>query len=359
MNRAIPRTAAKLRIDAPVFKLILIRQMILSVHRVMMTGKIFVHCSDCLIIVDMKNTLRFSSLLLIAAFALFSCTQPPKVEPSGNAEIDSLQNAIAQRDSMISGIGRAFQKIDSNLAIMRELEDDVMSELNKGGGRSLNSIRGTVDSLRYLMSLNSAEINALDDSFNSDTQIGEVLSQIISTMRDKILISNLRTAELQKDLETLGKDFANLFDEYIMAEFQRMTLEENIVIIEESASKVQDSLRGNMETMEAEMEALRDDQFKGFVVAGNTQDLIDKGILQDGGDMSNAVDIDRVDRRYFREANIIDMNVLVFASKKISLASNHPEGSYSITTEGGRSSLKISDKNAFWKDTRYVVVVTD
>ena len=67
----------------------------------------------------------------------------------------------------------------------------------------------------------------------------------------------------------------------------------------------------------------------------------------------------KVDSRKFTKIDIRkNKEINLSTTKQIKLVSLHPEGSYSIEiNKFGSKTLKIKDPDAFWKQTRYLVVV--
>ena len=91
----------------------------------------------------------------------------------------------------------------------------------------------------------------------------------------------------------------------------------------------------------------------GFYVLGTQSELKKMGVL-----LKKKVN-PKVDSRKFTKIDIRkNKEINLSTTKQIKLVSLHPEGSYSIEiNKFGSKTLKIKDPDAFWKQTRYLVVV--
>lgn len=297
----------------------------------------------------------YTLVFVVLISGLFSCSSDEKPNSDLQVKIDSLTSVVAQRDSLIKGISETFAAIDSNMVVMRDIEAVLIAEMNKGKAKNVGVIRTHVDSLKMIMAANSARIESLETNLDVESEMGEVLVNIIGSMKEKILLSNIRLAELQTELATLGKDFANLFDEFIQAEFQRMTLEENVNQMENQNK----DLESDLAEMEAKMKEMEEEKFKGFIAHGPKKDLIEKGMLEKGGLFQTKSFIDKVDKSLFTEVDVRNTNELSFPSGKIKLSTTHPKDSYEIVEGDTKSKIKIKDQSEFWKISKYVIVITD
>lgn len=91
----------------------------------------------------------------------------------------------------------------------------------------------------------------------------------------------------------------------------------------------------------------------GFYVLGTQSELKKMGVL-----LKKKVN-PKVDSRKFTKIDIRkNKEINLSTTKQIKLVSLHPETSYSIEiNKFGSKTLKIKDPDAFWKQTRYLVVV--
>ncbi len=123
---------------------------------------------------------------------------------------------------------------------------------------------------------------------------------------------------------------------------------------------VNDSLKQELGVMSDEMIAKQEviEQQEstinaGYYTMGTQSELKKAGVLvkKKVSPKINAKKFTRIDIYKNRE---IELNT----AKKIKLASSHPENSYSIEpNKFGVKILKIKDPNAFWKQSRYLVIV--
>ena len=121
-----------------------------------------------------------------------------------------------------------------------------------------------------------------------------------------------------------------------------------------------DSLLQQIDEINVQMEAKQDviDEQDatinaGYYVLGTQSELKKSGIL-----VKKKVN-PKVDARKFTKIDIRKNKELdLKTTKNVKLASLHPENSYTIeVNKFGSRTLKIKDPNAFWKQTRYLVIV--
>ena len=91
----------------------------------------------------------------------------------------------------------------------------------------------------------------------------------------------------------------------------------------------------------------------GFYVFGTQSELKKSGILLKKK-VNPKVDTKKFTKIDIRKNKEIDLST----TRKVKLVSLHPESSYSIeVNKFGSKTLKIKDPSAFWKQTRYLVIV--
>jgi Txe/YoeB family toxin of Txe-Axe toxin-antitoxin module len=98
-----------------------------------------------------------------------------------------------------------------------------------------------------------------------------------------------------------------------------------------------------------------------YFIVGNSKDLRDKNIItKEGGfigiGQSKQLKPD-FNEDYFTRIDIRNKTTIEIPGKKVEVVSTHPPESYSISGEGDARILTISDYNAFWKSSKYLVVV--
>ena len=292
----------------------------------------------------MKN--RFLTLSLIAGVLFLSASC----------------NKIAEKSSLYKNL-RA--EADS-LAVEAEMRNADLVDICK----TIDDVVAGLDNIKdeeRTLALQSAEI-AVDDE--AKVQAAENLKTIVlSIERYKQQIANLEKKlklqpaqfratinSLKKSLE--GKELAieELSYELGMQASVLDSIRARVVDLE----LTNDSLLQQIDEINVQMEAKQDviDEQDatinaGYYVVGTQSELKKSGIL-----VKKKVN-PKVDARKFTKIDVRrNREFDLKTTKNVKLASLHPENSYTIeVNKFGSRTLKIKDPNAFWKQTRYLVIV--
>lgn len=82
-------------------------------------------------------------------------------------------------------------------------------------------------------------------------------------------------------------------------------------------------------------------------------DLKEEKILVNGEVLKS----DKFNKRYFTKIDIRNTKEIALDSKKAKVLTSHPANSYTLTTgSNGHLVLKITNTNAFWSMSKYLVV---
>ncbi|MBQ7388730.1 MAG: hypothetical protein IJW01_05130 [Paludibacteraceae bacterium] len=292
----------------------------------------------------MKN--RFLTLSLIAGVLFLSASC----------------NKIAEKSSLYKNL-RA--EADS-LAVEAEMRNADLVDICK----TIDDVVAGLDNIKdeeRTLALQSAEI-AVDAE--AKVQAAENLKTIVlSIERYKQQIANLekklklQPAQFRATINSLKK---SLEEKELAIEELSYELGMQASVLDSIRARVvdlelaNDSLLQQIDEINVQMEAKQDviDEQDatinaGYYVLGTQSELKKSGIL-----VKKKVN-PKVDARKFTKIDIRKNKELdLKTTKNVKLASLHPENSYTIeVNKFGSRTLKIKDPNAFWKQTRYLVIV--
>lgn len=292
----------------------------------------------------MKN--RFLTLSLIAGVLFLSASC----------------NKIAEKSSLYKNL-RA--EADS-LAVEAEMRNADLVDICK----TIDDVVAGLDNIKdeeRALALQSAEI-AVDAE--AKVQAAENLKTIVlSIERYKQQIANLekklklQPAQFRATINSLKK---SLEEKELAIEELSYELGMQASVLDSIRARVvdlelaNDSLLQQIDEINVQMEAKQDviDEQDatinaGYYVLGTQSELKKSGIL-----VKKKVN-PKVDARKFTKIDIRKNKELdLKTTKNVKLASLHPENSYTIeVNKFGSRTLKIKDPNAFWKQTRYLVIV--
>ncbi len=292
----------------------------------------------------MKN--RFLTLSLIAGVLFLSASC----------------NKIAEKSSLYKNL-RA--EADS-LAVEAEMRNADLVDICK----TIDDVVAGLDNIKdeeRTLALQSAEI-AVDAE--AKVQAAENLKTIVlSIERYKQQIANLekklklQPAQFRATINSLKK---SLEEKELAIEELSYELGMQASVLDSIRARVvdleltNDSLLQQIDEINVQMEAKQDviDEQDatinaGYYVVGTQSELKKSGIL-----VKKKVN-PKVDARKFTKIDVRrNREFDLKTTKNVKLASLHPENSYTIeVNKFGSRTLKIKDPNAFWKQTRYLVIV--
>ena len=271
-------------------------------------------------------------------------------------------NKIAEKSSLYKNL-RA--EADS-LAVEAEMRNADLVDICK----TIDDVVAGLDNIKdeeRTLALQSAEI-AVDAE--AKVQAAENLKTIVlSIERYKQQIANLekklklQPAQFRATINSLKK---SLEEKELAIEELSYELGMQASVLDSIRARVvdlelaNDSLLQQIDEINVQMEAKQDviDEQDatinaGYYVLGTQSELKKSGIL-----VKKKVN-PKVDARKFTKIDIRKNKELdLKTTKNVKLASLHPENSYTIeVNKFGSRTLKIKDPNAFWKQTRYLVIV--
>ena len=292
----------------------------------------------------MKN--RFLTLSLIAGVLFLSASC----------------NKIAEKSSLYKNL-RA--EADS-LAVEAEMRNADLVDICK----TIDDVVAGLDNIKdeeRTLALQSSEI-AVDAE--AKVQAAENLKTIVlSIERYKQQIANLekklklQPAQFRATINSLKK---SLEEKELAIEELSYELGMQASVLDSIRARVvdleltNDSLLQQIDEINVQMEAKQDviDEQDatinaGYYVVGTQSELKKSGIL-----VKKKVN-PKVDARKFTKIDVRrNREFDLKTTKNVKLASLHPENSYTIeVNKFGSRTLKIKDPNAFWKQTRYLVIV--
>lgn len=292
----------------------------------------------------MKNKILILSLVLGTSFALTSCNKI--------AEKSSLyKNLKAEADSLVV----ESQMRNADLIEICKTIDDVVA--------GLDNIREDERAL----ALQSEEITVDIEAKERATE--NLKTIVLSIERYKQQISNLERklklqpaqfratiSSLKKSLEEKDLALLELSNELGLKESVLDSIRVRVASLElqnDSLLQQIDEINGQVEAKQEVIDEQDATINTGFYVMGTHSELKKSGVLLKKKVNPNvdAKKFTKIDIRKNKEINLS-------TTRKIKLASLHPESSYSIeVNKFGSKTLKIKDSNAFWKQTRYLVIV--
>ncbi len=272
------------------------------------------------------------TLLLASCDQLFKGSQTSEVD----AEKDSLQSVIDQKDNELNELMDSFNEIQAGFDEINEAEGRVnLLNENAEGNDVKSNIQENMEFIENTMEENRRKIEELQDKLQrstlNTTKLKETLDKLTAQLEEKTKeIEELKQQVAERDtkIQELGESV-----EKLTAENTQVKAEKDVT--EEIAQ------RQDMQLNTA------------WYVFGTNKELKAHKILVDGDVLKNK----DFDADYFTKIDIRKTTVIPLNSKSAKLLTSHPAGSFSLLKDSkGEYTLRITSPSDFWNVSKYLVI---
>ena len=261
------------------------------------------------------------------------------------SRIDSLKVQSEQKDATINEFFESLNQIEGNLQLIKSKEQQITTEVHNNQNGELP------EDGRERIARDIVDINRIMSENHSK----------IAQLSKKLKASNLRVAQFEKML----KEMTQRIEE---RDATIQTLRDNLELLNFSVDSLTiamttlDSVNRDLTDQISEQQAQLNEAWYAF---GSKKELVENKIIsRTGGFLGigkhNELKDDLV-LDYFTKINIKETNEIpIFATKKgIEFVTKHPSNSYELKKNeaGAIVSITITDKQLFWRGSKYLVVV--
>lgn len=284
-------------------------------------------------------------ILPFIAFAmLFSSCGEGGSDKQLREENDSLKMALQQSQSefdetiaMLNDVESSFQKIREaenfvTIQASQEVSPSRRERLNNDIAmitETLNKNKEQLTKLKAQLNKSGNKSKEMQKMIDRLTTEVEQKTQLIVTLQEELAKKDIRINELDRSVASLNTQVTQISEEN---QQQKTTIKEQ----------------------DKELNT-------GWYVYGTKSDLKKQNILSGGG-LFKKKELLRGDfnKDVFNHVDIRKLKVLEIPAKKAKILTNHPEGTYTLGKDAsGQMVLTITDPNAFWSLSRYLVVEID
>ena len=252
--------------------------------------------------------------LFAAAITICSCNGNSKANIELQEKNDSLMAAIEQRDASIDEMLECIRIVEEGFSKINEAQ----GRISVSGESDMNRKAKLQEDVQYIigqLDKNSSYIARLKKMVAENEKASKELKGVISNLEKQLEAKNSELAALAEQLKQKDIHIAEL-NSIIDGLTQENTAQELRMIEKEKELKNEKILSG------------------GDI-------LLEKEANMD----------------YFTATDRNDISEIATHAKRAKLLSAHPEGSYAFEKDAnGMDVLRITDKNAFWSLTRYLVI---
>ncbi|MBK6628948.1 MAG: hypothetical protein IPJ87_02230 [Flavobacteriales bacterium] len=279
---------------------------------------------------------RWSTAIVLSAFGLLSaCKDDPTQSEQYkglSTEKATVDAALAERDSSLNVLFGSFNRISENLRTIRE-KQGMIGGVKVEGEPSQDMeqrILGDLQQIDELLSENKALIAKLRKETKANAGAIAALQRTVEELERTVAEKDAEIGGLKEQLASANSSLATLMEMYRDKEQQ-----------------------ANMQ---------RNELNTAHYVIGTAKELKEKGIVTKEGGLAGIgatkkLNADALGDGHFKQIDITQTLELPIASKKARLLTTHPQGSYRF--EGEVEKLVITDPQAFWSASKYLVVMAD
>lgn len=281
--------------------------------------------------------LVFLSVIAVVAMVMASCGN--KAEEL-QKQVDSLQTALTERTG-------DYDRLNEFLAVVNEGLDSIAIQEN------------------------GLLVRNPESPLPSRAEMKKGLSELKNTLQSQ----RERIAKLEKDLAAGRGDISklrgiiNVLKEQIEAKDAQISdllaqLEQSNISIEQLTTRVGNLTQQNVQqevkiAEQEEVMAVQDQMLnEGFIKIASKKELKDAGLLSGGFLAKKKVDMSKVDQKLFQKVDIRNVTEIPIPSKKPTILSPNPAGSYRLEQGDNSSTLIITDPGKFWSVSNFLIIQT-
>lgn len=279
----------------------------------------------------MKKLLIFA----MCAIALASCNEgAKKAEAQARAERDSLNQVIAQKDDEINDMMTTLIDIEEGFREITEAQNRVTLARSGEGTNTKQRIAENFQFIQSMMQQNKDLINKLKQQVRESSIKGDKLKKVI--------------ANLQETMEKKDQQITELVEQLELKNIHIGELKYAINTLKEDAQSLQDENEAQSKTINAQ-----DKQLNTAWFAYGTKDELKKQRILESGKVLQS----NFNKEYFTKIDIrVDKEIKLY-SKSAKLLTTHPASAYTLQQDANKQYvLRITDPQAFWSTSKYLVV---
>ena len=292
---------------------------------------------------EMKIRLPFIAIALAALFATSCNVERSEKYQTLLAERDSLYTEVVAAQGGFDQALNTINEIEAALESVRAAEGIIMMESEEG---NTNKAVSEINAIQQTLQENRTKIANLEKELASQGAQSKALNQTVNRLKKQLEEKDTYINSLKVELQQSRRQIEDLSTQVSDLSEDIEALNENIDVLNVQNAAQQ----ATIETQDAALNTV-------WVCIATQQTLKEKGIVKGGLFQPNAINKQGFDRSQFMQADMRELTNVPLNTKKATIITTHPEGSYEITAnEDGSKVLNIKDKESFWSISKYLVI---
>lgn len=284
------------------------------------------------------------TLCMIAAIGLSSCNNGKSdaqkaEEAKQSAKDQELAVAVADRDQLISLVG----EINDGMEQIKQLENILTVSNNAPGEASSRreQIRSDIAAIQKALQERREKLAELEKKLENSSRDNSSMRKTIASLRAQI---DSQSAEIASLKDNLGQAKARIGE--LDAAVDSLSTTVNTVTDERNIAQEESvNLANELNTC--------------YYAIGSKSELKDRHIIETGFLRKTKLMKGDFDQSFFTTADKRTLSRIALHSKKAEILTNQPEGSYVIDDDNGQKVLVITNPDAFWSLSNYLVIKID
>ena len=280
----------------------------------------------------MKKTLTIVSVALVALI-FSSCVENSKKYQALLAEKQAVEVQKTEVENQYNAAIGIINDVENNLQAIRDAEGMLL--VQQEGGTQREQIVSELLQIKEAMAANRARLDSLSTVIEKSGRNAGNLRVQIKKLQDQIAEKDQMIADLQNTIVVKEQEIAVLNTQV------------------EDLHRDIDNANATIAAITNEKIATIDEMNQVYYINATKKELKEMGILT-----KKFILRESVPTELFVKADKRELNEISYTAKKAVILSNHPSSSYTMVKGEGTYTLQITDPDAFWSVTRYLVVFT-
>lgn len=275
-------------------------------------------------------------------FPLFIACSSDNKTAELQAKVDSLAKSNQEKDKDIKDMSSFVSVISTSLDSIRLYEDSVLyGKPNSESPKvTKEQVKQNLDEMKKLIDRQQRQLAQLRKQLESAKgENAENMKKMVEFYEAQLKEKDAQIASLQVELNQKNVDIKNL--------------RTRVGSLTTSNQELEEKAQAQTTALQAQSDMLN----TAYVQIGTSKELSAKGILSGGFLKKKKVDSDKLKEENFSKVDIRYFNDVKLNSKKPKVMTQMPSSSYTITKNSdGTCTLHISDPNAFWSVSNFLVI---
>ncbi|MDW8220145.1 MAG: hypothetical protein RML40_06395 [Bacteroidota bacterium] len=288
--------------------------------------------------------MRYAVILLaLTAVAVSSCSQCGGQEELIKAVDAEKMNLMAEKNRTDSLYQQTLRQVDEMMSVLAalEAEEGILKTMGPERGESAADFRRRMEDIARRM--------------NEKTAMIRKQAEEIQRLKGKLAETERKLAAVSQKADSLARLVSEQQQEII-------ALRQQLAI----SRKTIDSLKAKLAEKDQIINSKVKELNTAYYIIGKRDDLMNKGVIDKQGQVlffgGRIAVKQNFDLKDFTRIDITAMKEFSIPAPKdrTTLVSNHDTDTYELVPNGeNQCMLKILDEKAFWKNAKYLVVMTE